>query len=240
MSETGNEFVVSVLRYQMKRVKDGTMLTVRFELEEPTGPVLKAVSERINLQSLMVKGTEQGMAMIQHYFNSSLTVKDLLEKGLRGDFYITFFSTIKESSIIDASPQKVHKYMTSPQTWDAWQSKYKISNMGPCLTSPSEGVCQASINIVGIDYKLEFVSATYDPGKYASSYFTLAEAGVGRVQTLIKPKGNQAELSIEYMVQLSQASPAATELLVNLSQLPKMIESLIADAKTDLERRSGI
>jgi hypothetical protein len=130
--------------------------------------------------------------------------------------------------------------MTNPQTWDAWQKKYKINNMGPCLTSLAEGACQASVSLMGIEYKLNFTSANYEPGKYASSYFTLAEAGVGRVQTFIKPKGGQTELSIEYMIQLSQASPAATELLVNLAQMPKTLDSIITDAKTELERRAGI
>jgi len=235
MTEISNELLVSVLRYQMKKVKDGTLLTVRFELEEPRSGLLKTIAEQINLQSLMVKGTEQGTAMIQAWFNKSLTVEGLLKKGLRGDYYVTFFSGNRVSSWIDASPQRVDEYMTSPETWARWEEQFKIRNMGPCLTAASEGACRAEITIMGIGYKLNFFNASYDPGKFTSSYFTSPIAGVGRLQTFIKPRDKGADLSIEYMIQISQSSTGATELLVSLSQLPKIIQEIVLDAKASLE-----
>jgi len=237
MSETANEFLVSVLRYQMKKVKDGTILTVRFELQEPQGPLLKQVSEQLNLQALMVKGTEQGTAMIQAYFDKSLTLDGLMKKGLRGEYYVSFFSAEKVGAFINAPPEKVHKYLTSPETWGKWEDSYKVYNMGQCLTSLASGACEAKINIMGAEYKLDFMSANYEPGKYTSCYFTSPVAGVGRVQTFLKPKAGGTDLSIEYMVQISQTAPAATELLVNLSQLPRTVEQIILDAKTSVESR---
>ena len=65
-------------------------------------------------------------------------------------------------------------------------------------------------------------------------------AGVGRVQTFIKPSGNGTELIIEYMVQLSQLTPAATEFLVNMSQFPKTVEQILTEAKTRTEKPGKI
>jgi len=240
MTETKNELLVSVLRYQMKKGQEGTILTVRFEVEEPQDPFFKSIAEAINLQANMVKGTEQGTAMIQAYFNKSLKVEELLEKGLRGEFYVTFFSANKLSAYINAEPQKVHKYITNPETWAKWEQEYKIYNLGPCLTSQESGACQAQINLGGVDYKMNFFSASYEPDKYMSSYFTSPVAGVGRIQIFLKPKDKGTALSIKYMIQVSQFSPGGTEFLLNLSQLPQIIEQMILDVKNNSEQAGKI
>ncbi len=235
MTETKNEFIVSVLRYQMKRVKDGTILTVRFELEEPQDPFTKGIDRAINFQESIIKGTEQGTAMIQAYFNKNLTVPGLLEKGLRGEFYVSFFSFNRLSVLVNAPPPKVHRYLTDPATWKKWETEYQVYNMGPCLVDLKAGSCQAKINIVGVDYTLDFFSAQQVPGKFVSSYFTSPVMGLGWIRTFINPVDKGADLGIEYMVQISQASPAGTQFLINLSQLPKIIEKIILDAKNNCE-----
>jgi len=236
MTETMGDLVVSLLRYQFKRSGNGTILTVRFELEEPQTAFLKSFAEAINYQSSIIKGTEQGTAMIQAYFNKELTVSGLMEKGMRGESYVTFFSVNSFDAGINAPPQKVHKYLTSPDTWAKWEKQFKVVNFGPCLTLPQTGVCQAQVNIVGVDYKLDFFSANYEPGKSTASYFTMPVIGVGRFQTLLKPEGQGTDLDVSYMIQLSQSNPAATELLINLSQLPSTVEQMVLDVKQNSER----
>jgi hypothetical protein len=236
MTETMGDLVVSVLRYQMKRVKGGTVLTVRFELEEPQSAFMKSFAEIINFQTSIIKGTEHGTAMIQAYFNKKLSVDELMEHGLRGESYVTFFSVNDFSAHVNAPTPKVHKYLTSPDTWAKWEKEYKVVNFGPCLTMPQTGSCLALVNIMGVDYKLEFFSADYQAGKYTASYFTMPVIGVGRFQTLLKPREQGTDLNINYMVQLSQGSPAATEFLINFSQLPKTVEEMVLDIKRNSEK----
>jgi len=236
MTETMGDLLVSLLRYQFKRSGNGTILTVRFELEEPQTAFLKSFAQAINLQSSIIKGTEQGTAMIQEYFNKDLTVSGLMEKGMRGESYVTFFSENRFETGIDASPQKVHKYLTSPDTWAKWEREYKVVNLGPCLTMPQTSACQARINIMGVDYGLDFFSANYEPGQSAASYFTMPVIGVGRFETVLKPEGQGTGLGINYMIQLSQSNPAATELLINLSQFPRTVEQMVLDIKQNSEK----
>jgi hypothetical protein len=229
------DLLVTVLRYHLKRAGNGTVLTVRFEMEEPQTAFLRSFAEAINFQTSIVKGTENGTAMIQAYFNKKLTVAGLMEKGVRGESYVSFYSVNDFSAHINASPQKVHQYITSPESWAKWEREYKVVNLGPCLTMAQAGACQARINIAGIDYALDFISANYEPGKSTASYFTMPIIGVGRFQTTIKPQDQGADLGIEYMIQLSQSNPAATELLINLSQLPQMVEKMVLDIKKNSE-----
>jgi hypothetical protein len=238
ISETVDEFVVSVLRYQMKKVKHGTMLTVRFELQEPKGAILGPFSEAINLQEQMVKGTEHGVAMIQEYFDKSVNAEQLMAGGLRGDYYITFFTNISTGAFIEATPAKVQKYTASPDTWDKWDKDFKVKGITRCLIGKQAGACPAQVNLMGVDYKLNFFNATYVPEKISSGYFTSAVGGVGRVQTFIKPRNGGTDFSIEYMMQLSQFSSEGTEFLINLSQMPKIVEEMTLDIKTGSESKA--
>ena len=240
MTETTIEFVVSVLRYQFKQVPDGTLMTVRFELQEPQGAVLGSLAKAINLNEQMVKGTEYGTAGIQQAFDPSVDPDALLQQGLRGESYVTFFSASESHGYIPASPEKVHQYLTSPETWAKWQKQFKVSNIGPCLTAPGKGECEAEINLMAVDYRLEFYNSIYEPGKLSSSWFTSPIAGVGRIQTLIKPSGFGTELSIYYMIEVPQLTTAGTEMLINLSRLPHTVEQMIGDTQTSLQSASKI
>lgn len=234
MTETTVEFLVSVLRYQFKRVPDGTLMTCRFELQEPKGAVLGPIARAFNLNEQMVKGTEFGVAGIQQEFDPTVNPDQLLDQGLRGESYVTFFSASESRAYINAPPSKVDAYLTSPETWQKWEKIFKVSGFGRCLTAPGKGACQATINLVA-DYKLDFFNSIYEPGKLSSSWFTSPIAGVGRVQTMLKPKGLGTEMSIYYMIEVSQLTPAGTELLLNLSRAPQTVEQIIADSQITLE-----
>jgi len=240
MTETTIEFIVSVLRYQFRQVSDGTMVTVRFELQEPQGAVLGPLARAINLNEQMVRGTEYGTAIIQQSFDPSVNPDELLKQGLRGESYVTFFAASDSSAYINAPPAKVHQYLTNPETWARWEKQFKVANLGPCLTASRKGTCEASINLVAVDYKLNFYNSIYEPGKISSSWFTSPVAGVGRVQTLLKPKGFGTELSIYYMIEVPQLTPAGTELLLNLSRVPQTVEQIIADTRDSIENMPRI
>lgn len=236
MTETADEFVVSVLRYQYKKFKDGVRLTVRFELEEPQDPFLRPLTEAINLQQTVVRGVENGTAMIQAYFDKSLTVEGLQKEGLRGEPYVNFYSMNQSSVWIKAPVQKVHEYVTSPETWQRWEEQFKVRNIGPCVTKLESGSCQAEINIMGLEYTMDFFSANYKPGEYVSSYFTNPLIGVGRFQTFLKPGEQGTEFIVAYMYQVSELNPGGTELLLNLAQLPRMIEQIALEVKQNIEK----
>ena len=235
MTETTVEFLVSVLRYQFKQVPDGTLMTVRFELQEPEGAVLGPLARAINLNEQMVKGTEFGTAGIQQVFDPSIDPDALLKQGLRGESYVTFFSASESHAYISANPEAVHHYLTNPETWAKWEKQFKVANLGPCLTAPGKGACGAEINLMAVDYKLEFYNSIYEPGKISSSWFTSPIAGVGRIQTMLKPKGFGTELSIYYMIEVPQLTPTGTEMLINLSRVPHTVEQMIRDTQTGLE-----
>ena len=240
MTETTVEFLVSVLRYQFKQVPDGTLMTVRFELQEPHGAVLGPLARAINLNEQMVKGTEFGTAGIQQVFDPSIDPDALLKQGLRGESYVTFFSASESHAYISASPEAVHHYLTNPETWAKWKKQFKASNIGPCLTAPGKGACEADISLMDVDYKLEFYNSIYEPGKLSSSWFTSPIAGVGRLQTSLKPSGFGTELSVYYMIEVPPLTPAGTEMLINLSRLPRTVEQMINDTQTSLQAEPKI
>jgi hypothetical protein len=235
MTETTVEFLVSVLRYQFKQVPDGTLMTVRFELQEPQGAVLGPLARSINLNEQMVKGTEFGTAGIQQWFDPSIDPDALLKQGQRGASYVTFFSASESHAYISASPEKVHRYLTNPETWAKWEKQFKVSNLGPCLTAPGKGACEADINLMAVDYKFEFYNSIYEPGKMSSSWFTSPIAGIGRIQTTLTPKGFGTELSVYYMIEFPQLNPTGTEMLINLSSLPHTVEQMISDTQNMID-----
>ena len=234
MTETTVEFLVSVLRYQFKAVPDGTIMTCRFELQEPQGAILGPVSKAIKLNEQMVKGTELGVAGIQQTFDPSINPDEILAQGLRGESYVIFFTGSESRAYINAAPAKVHQYLIDPATWEKWDRQFKVSNFGRCLAEPGPGACEASIDLLK-DYKFYLFNSIHEPGKLSSSWATSPIAGVGRVQTALKPSGFGTELSVYYMIEVPQLNPAGTEMLINLSRLPLTVSQVIADTKTSLE-----
>ena len=235
MTETMKDFLVTILRYELKPARNGTHLTVKFEMEEPRTAFTKSVDQAMNLHAAMVSGTEEGTAWIQQIFDPSVTVAGLLEGGERGENYVGFFTENRMSIYIDAPAGKVHEYLSSPETWAEWEKNYKVRNLGPCLTGQQPEGCQAVISILGVDYKLDFSVSLYEPGKFTSSYFTSPVVGIGRIQTFLNPRDKGTDLVIDYMVQLSQSNPAGTEFLVNLTQLPGTVERMLKETKANLE-----
>ncbi len=225
--------VMGFLRFKFKKMEDGTKVTLTYG-QEDTKSFLGELSDVVNITEAMAKLFEVEVAQGQAYFDPSLKPEQLLEQGMRGEFYDSFFQYYKVSVWINASPKKVNSYILDPKTWEAWKEKFG-HDFGPCVGREYSGPCRARLKILGVDYEFNSFMLSFKNADHSISYW-VSDQIIARSQLLMKPEQGGCRFTAIYTMELPPAiSQEGGGLLVSMLQLPKYLEQLLIDIKNGSE-----
>jgi len=225
--------VMAVLRVGLTPMDEWTRLTIQFEWED-TNSLLTQIAEVINVPQMLAGLLEKGVAKGQTDFDPSLNSETLLEKGLRGEFYSTFYQKQAANIWINASPARVDDYLRDPATWQGYKAKYMIDLDG-CPAAADSSPCPIQLKFLGIDYDVNSFLVSSKPAEQTISYWVPRQM-IARFQTRIKPEQAGARLFWAYTIELpSAASQEGASLLINMVKIPDTMEKMLLDAKTSLE-----
>jgi len=225
--------VMGFLRFKYKEMEGGTRLDLTYENEDPD-TFVGGLTEAINLQEAIVRLLEVEIAKGQEYFDPSMKVEELLEKGLRGQFYDSFFQTYEASIRINASPKKVSEYLYDPQTRLILKEKYGL-DFGSCFFTGEPGPCPAKLKVMGLEYDFDCFPAAHNYGKNISAYW-VSRLLIARVNMSIKPEKGGSRLTMAYEMELpSRISQEGGSLLMSVMAVPDYLEKDLIVIKNDLE-----
>lgn len=222
-----------ILRYTYKQVDGGTKVTVRYEVGE-LDSFMTRVAAGANLQGAISKIVEKAVARAQVHFDPSLKESELLEKGIRGEFFDSYYQGHEASVWIKAPPAKVEKYLRSPDTWEVFDQKYGI-DLGQCPSYTKPYPCPVRLKILGPDYDIDSILVSYKPTEEIVSYWVSSQL-VSRMMITLKAEQEGTRLVFSYAMEMPTAmSQEGGLLLVNMARVPETMGKMLNDVKTYTE-----
>jgi len=224
----------------MKEMRQGTKLTVNWEVEEQiVTSALKGISEMVDIPKMVAEVMEMGIARAQVYFDPSLKVKELLEKGIRGDFYDVFYQANQFSIWINVAPDKLAKLLTNSKTWETWKEKYNV-DFGQCWVKKNLGPCPIQFNFPLIKLEANSFAGTYEYPEYIFSWWVFQRFKFNsRLQTFIKPESGGTRVIFDLALEpvaITPAFPELANLLMAAGEMEKTLEQILIDLKTQMEK----
>jgi len=225
---------MGIIRFNLSQFGDETRLVERWEME--TNELAGAIMEASNVREVGGKLFDQALARGQAHFDPSLTEQELLEKGNRGEFYDAFYQAHQLGVWINASPKKVAEYLKDPHHWQVKQDAEEM-DFGGCLAEGDPGPCKIRLKTSGIQKEPNLFTGVYNPGEYTSACW-VSEAGLTRLELLIKPEGKGTRLTLIYMEEFPFLISPESELMTRMMQAPKALEQLLINFKNGMEGTS--
>jgi len=225
--------VMGFFRFNYRPMEGGTRISLNYEMEDPN-TFLGDLSEAINMPEAIVKLMEVEIAKGQEHFDPSLQADQLLKKGLRGEFYDTFFQTHQASIWINASPKRVQEYICNPQSRVTLWEKYGF-DFGPCFISGEPGPWPVKFKIMGIQYDYDSFPASYKYGEHVSAYW-VNRMGIARLNMTFKPDQGGTRFSFADMIELPAGiAEGGGNLIMSIMQVPAALEKDLLGIKNEVE-----
>lgn len=178
--------------------------------------------------------SEKIIARGQAHFDPLLSEEKLLQKGIRGEFFDSFFQGQTQSVWVRANPSKIADYLLNPETWENYQRKYGV-NFSSCMVSSKPGPCPMQFKLFGMDYDINAFPTSYQYAENSISYW-VARQMIARFKILLKPERGGTRLTVNYIMELPPSlSSEGAALLLNIMQMPKLLERLLLNVKNDTE-----
>jgi len=224
--------VMSILRMEMKPMEDGTRVTLKMELED-TSSLVGQFSQAVNAPEILARLIEQGMAVGQAHFDPSITPEQLLAQGIRGEYFSAFYQAHEASIWVNASTAKVDQYLKDGKTWERYNAQYKIG-IGQCALLKDSTPCPIQLKLLGFDYDLNSFIFPSKPEE-TTAYWVSSQL-VSRMKIFLKPERSGSRLTFSYAMETPLAmSQEGRNLLINIAQMPSLMEKMLLDAKRDRE-----
>jgi len=222
-----------IIRFNLKEVSDGVKLTMKFEFGE-TEALFGAVNLQDSFQQTIMNLVETTIAKGQANFDKSVSAEQLLEKGIRGESYETFYNGHRANIWINASTAAVDKALKNPGLWDDLNKK-GIADMGQCVILARPEPCPIRLKIVGFDFDINSFHVIYKPGELISAYW-VSDLVIAHCQFLFKPERNGTRFSFVNVLEVPQAmSPEGTNILMNMANFPGYMEKVLIEIKNNVE-----
>lgn len=226
---------LGMLRYEFKEIPAGTRVSLRFEVGE-LDPFLAGLAGD-SLQQAVGRLMEKGIANGQAYFDPSLSAEELMARGIRGEFYNTFYQGHRTEVWINSPPEKIADYLLNPDVWQAYKEKYG-TDFSKCMVSASAEPCPMKFKIFGMDYDITSFPTSYQYADNSVSFW-LAKQMIARFKILLQPESGGARLTVDYIMELPPSfAQEGGPLLMNIIQIPSMLEQLLSNVKKDVENPS--
>jgi hypothetical protein len=222
-----------VIRFNLKEVKDGTRLGMKFEFGEMEN-VMAAVNMGDGLKQVVMNLVESSIAKGMAHFDKSVTAEELLARGIRGETYETFYNGHRAEVWVNAGPMSVDKVLRSQSLWDDLNRKGLV-DMGDCVIKARPEPCPIRLKVAGFDFDINSFHVLSKPGDQISAYW-VSEQLIAHNQFLIKPERNGARVSFIYVLEMPQAmTTQGTDILMNMTNFPGYIEKILTEIKQRTE-----
>ena len=231
----GKSAGLGILRYYFKEIPSGTRVSMKFEVGE-LDPFLKSLAEG-SLRQAIAGIVEKAIAAGQAHFDPSVTPEQLMEKGIRGEFYDTFYQGHQAAVWINARPKKVADYLVNPETWEKYRGRYGL-DFSKCMVAENAKPCPMKFKVFGMDYDINTFPTSY---KYAdnSESFWVAKQMIARFKITLRPERGGTRLTVDYIMELPPSfSQEGGTLLMNILQIPDLLGRLLVNVKNDNEHAS--
>jgi len=225
------ESILGFYRYQMKKLDDGTKLTLELEVEDEN-PLVQNSLQKLNLKKLTAELQNDLARQIQVHFDPALQMETIADAS-EGEPYEKLFQARRVAVWINASPAKVSEYMTSPAFSRVLLEKYN-SDYGQAFIQHQPGIYPAGSNFLGAREEYDLALLAYHQDQYSISYLTAKLPSCIRIITA--PERNGTRLTLAYMTLPPSAFTAeVANLLTNALQIPRVIERALLDIKAAVE-----
>jgi len=225
--------IMGVVRLNLKETEAGTIMSVKIELQD-LNPLFSQFFEAVNVQELMAKMIERGVARGQAHFDPSVTAGQLLEKGIRGEFYDTFYQGHKVSVWINASQKRVDDYLTDPKNWETYKQKYGLE-LTHCLLSHNPGPCPTRVRLFGIEYPIDSFPAGSRPGDLMSAYW-VQKLIFCRIEIHTAAEQGGTRMSLKYLTDMPAGiSEEGGNIIMSFLQVPQYVEQILSNVKKEVE-----
>jgi len=160
---------IFLFRFHMEDQGDTTRLTLSSELLEQGSSDFQRLTSLVDIYKLIAQGFEGAIANIQVQFDPSLKKEELLAKGIRGEFYESFYVGHQVSMHVDATGEEIFQVFKDPSFWREFEQKTG-AQVGPCFydLSPGKnpGVCPVELKLFGETLVLDTVLSAHSFEKY--------------------------------------------------------------------------
>jgi hypothetical protein len=224
---------------KLDQLDNSTQVSVTWdEFQRPDTPALYVgITKAVGFLDTVFESIETGIAQAQVHFDPSLKVKELLAEGNRGTANDVFYSGNRSSILIDAPPERVAKYIASPEAWASWSQKYNV-DFGKCWAAQDHLPCPVKFNSPGIELTGTAFTTSYEFPAYLSSYWVFPDYRLTCwMSVFVKPVAGKTQLTFDLAVEPSPAinSPELVNFLIGSDGILKTFDLMLLDTKAALE-----
>ena len=225
--------IMAILRIDLKQLDDGSRLTLKMELED-TSSLIGQFSQAVNAPEILAGLIEQGMAVGQAHFDPSTSAEQLLARGIRGEYFSAFYQAHDASIWINTPPRKVDRLLHDPNTWESLSRKYGVG-VGKCAVMEDSRPCPIQLKLIGLDFDITSYVASHRPEEGTVAFWILSQL-IAQMKMLIKPDHGGTRLTFSYAMETPQImSDQGGSILMNVSEVPGLMEKMLIDAKQAAE-----
>jgi hypothetical protein len=258
----GIKFPCRIITFKYKPEKDlwlmvltdGNWVLGRFEFEPvPEGSMVKvngiacpsktlaAILDTFQLAEAIAARADLLMAFVQSEFDPELDVKELTEKGLRGELYEAFIQADEASVWVDASPNEVVQWMAN--NFESYLPEMKTKE--GCIPF-TEFVKMPEGQVMRCPAEFEFLNLKFD----IDTFFTWREKSeesicriyaqglglMGLMQLGITPEAGGTRLECIIGIEIpGSASHRIMDIIMALTAIPKREREFLLDIKRGVE-----
>jgi len=219
---------IFLFRFHMEGQGDATRLTVSCELLEQGSSDFQRLTSLVDLYKLIAQGFEGVIANIQVQFDPSLKKAGLLAKGIRGEFYESFYVGHQVSKHVEATGEEIFQVFKDPAFWLEFEQKTGVKS-DPCFyeLSPGKnpGVCPVRINLFGDTLVLDTVLSAHSFERYTFNYFYWGDSRFQFVFDFSEQGGT--DIILFYLTPSSNlTNPNMLNVAMNFDKIPEAIKTV--------------
>jgi hypothetical protein len=218
---------IMLFKFSLDEQGTVTRLNLSCELLEKGGSDFQTLEQLVDLYKLIAQGFESVIANLQVQFDPSLKKDELLAKGIRGEFFESFYVGHQVSEHIEATGAQVFSVFQDPAFWAEFE---RVSGVkaAPCFYQISEdsapGACAVSVPLFGDALVLDTVLSAHSIERYTFNYFYWGDSRFQFVFDFSEQGGT--DLVLFYLTPSANlTNPEMLNLALNFEKIPGLIKT---------------
>jgi hypothetical protein len=218
---------IFLFRFHIEDQGQTTRLTLSCELLEEGSSDFQRLTQLVDIYKLIAQGFDGAIANIQVQFDPSLKKDELLARGIRGEFYESFYVGHQVSMHVDATGEEIFRVFQDPSFWAEFEQKAGVK-VGPCFYAikpgDNPGVCPLRVKLFGDDLVLDTVLSAHSFEKYTFNYFYWGDSRFQFVFDFSEQGGT--DIILFYLTPSSNlTNPAMLNVAMNFEKIPDAIKT---------------
>lgn len=218
---------IMLFRFRMEEQGEMTRLNLSSELLEEGGSDFQTLAQLVDINKLIAQGFEGVIANLQVQFDPALKKDELLAKGIRGEFFESFYVGHKVTMHIEARGEDIFQVFKDPSFWSEFEGQTGVK-AAPCFYQLSPGVdpgvCPVQVKVFGETLTLDTILSAHSFERYVFNYFYWGDSRFQFEMDFSEQGGT--DLTVFYLTpSVSLANPAMLNLAINFNNIPEVIKT---------------